>query len=312
MAYEVMLETLKAVPEMRFPAQVDNTLRSSWVKCQTQARWAHFQRLSSPYPNVHRHAGGAFAAGLEHTRVAFYGEGADADYAVAAGVKALTEYYGDFVAPEKGTGANKTYDRMVEALESYFREYPLGRDTLIPLMLPSGPAVEFTFAIALPFLNPDSGDPILYSGRFDMLAGRSGSLWVTDEKTTVALGPQWAQQWDLDSQMTGYCWAARHYGFDVAGAIIRGIGILKTEIKHIEVPVFRPTWQIDRWKEELYADIQAMINAYRNGEFRMALSYACADFGGCAYRNLCLSQDPDRWIVGNFAERNWDPLSKGE
>jgi hypothetical protein len=52
-----------------------------------------------------------------------------------------------------------------------------------------------------------------------------------------------------------------------------------------------------------------MIACYRENEFDYALDEACASYGGCAFRRLCLSQNPENWIEGYFTERNWNPLA---
>jgi hypothetical protein len=172
------------------------------------------------------------------------------------------------------------------------------------------PAVEFSFSIPLPINNPDTGEPLLFVGRFDMLGEFQKSLFVVDEKTTTALGQTWAQQWDLKSQFTGYCAAAREYGYPVAGAIIRGVGLLKHETTFAQVPQYRADWQIDRWYAQLLRDVQRMVDSYIAGQYDSALSEACAAYGGCAFRRLCLSQHPEQWIDGYFVEKVWDPLAK--
>jgi hypothetical protein len=44
----------------------------------------------------------------------------------------------------------------------------------------------------------------------------------------------------------------------------------------------------------------------------MALDKAiCGQYGGCAYRKLCMSQNPDQWIEIDFSPRNWNPCAKG-
>src|SRR3990172_5087025 len=98
--------------------------------------------------------------------------------------------------------------------------------------------IEFSFAAAIPEVkHPETGDPILFCGRFDQLAEYNKMLFVEDEKTTTSLGEQWRNNWDLDSQFTGYVWGAKQFGLPVVGAIVRGIGLLKTKTTHQEVIV---------------------------------------------------------------------------
>jgi hypothetical protein len=299
---------------MPFPTVIDNTIREAFFTCPTKARYSFIDNLASPTPSVHLHAGGAFAAGLERARRAFYAEGKPEADAEKEGIETLIRVYGDFEAPDYGSGSNKTVFRMMEALASYFAQYPMSQDRIKPFFAPNGePAVEFTFTFEIPGIaHPETGDPLLYAGRFDMLGVRDDVLFVVDEKTTTSLGAQWTQQWDLNSQFTGYCAAAREYGYPVAGAIIRGIGILKTEIKHQQAVIYRPQWMIDRWFTQLRRDVLRMIEAYENDTWDFALGSACSAYGGCGFKQLCLSNEPERWIEGNFARRDWNPLARGD
>lgn len=293
-----------------FPAFIDNTMRASFVSCPKKFWWSFIHNLTPSRANTHLIAGGAFAKGLEIARKAFYVSGTSEEAATALGLEALLHAYGAHEPMTTGTEANKTAVRMAEAFLSYLSRYPLETDTLRPAVFPSGPAIEFTFMLPLPSVrHPESGDPLLYCGRFDMLARRGEDYWVEDEKTTTSLGSQWMKTWELDSQMTGYCWASREYGVPVLGAIIRGIGILKTEINHVEVPVYRPEWIIKRWLEQVERDANRMIESWRTDTWDMALGHACSNYGGCPFAELCLSPTPDRWIEGRFEPRNWDPLA---
>lgn len=295
---------------MPFPSEIDNTIREAFFTCPRKAHYGYVRNLHPDGPNVHLHAGGAFASALDKGRKAYYSGTLSRLDAEAEALEELIRFYGDFQAPDAGSGANKDLSGMVRALISYFDEYPFDTDQITPMITATGtPAVEFTFAIPIPeCLNPDTGEPILYAGRFDMLGVREGILFVVDEKTTTSLGASWAKNWDLNSQFTGYCFAAQEYGYPVSGAIIRGIGILKTQISHAQVIVYRPDWIIKRWREQLIRDINRMIEAYRTNTWDFALGAACSAYSGCPYTRLCLSNDPERWIPGYYSERIWQPL----
>lgn len=63
---------------------------------------------------------------------------------------AATDYWsddGDSLVPERGPPSNKTYDALIDAIDSYFQKWPLDIDKLQPYRLPDGsPFVEKTFA----------------------------------------------------------------------------------------------------------------------------------------------------------------------
>lgn len=314
------------IPLLRsFPEVIDNTCRSAFRKCETYWQYQSINRIKPAYPSVHLHAGAAFAKGIEMTRRSFYGEQLNAEDSLAVGVEALIKAYGDF---ETHDDSPKSCERMVRGLIAYFDHWKLEEDYIKPFDNGNELGIEFSFAIPIedidgrPILHPDTGNPLLYSGRFDMLAevdsealpgAPRGTLFVEDEKTTTQLGDSWRKQWNLDSQFTGYCWAARNYGLPVAGAIIRGISFLKNGNGFAEATIFRPDWQIKRWHAELVRDVKRMIELYRAGKDSVSMAIdkgICGNYGGCSFSMLCESPNPDAWIPIHFAENTWNPLHK--
>lgn len=291
---------------MGFPAFFDNTLRGTFVACPLKFKRSFVDNLAPAEPSIHLHAGGCFAAALDAARKSYYSGLADEQEALQIGLAELIKTWGDFPKDHP----QKSLDRMIVAFDDYFREYRLPFDTIKPLMIDGKPSTEFSFALPLPINNPDTGEPIIYTGRFDMLGVFNETLFVVDEKTSSQLGQSWAQQWDLKSQFTGYCAAAKSFGYPVAGAIVRGIGLLKRETTFAQVIEYRPDWQIDRWYEQLLRDIKRAIRCYEENVWDVALDEACATYGGCAFRRMCLSPEPERWIDGYYVERNWNPLTK--
>jgi hypothetical protein len=295
-----------------FPSLLDNSAISSFKKCPLDWYYGSIRSIARKGGNIHLHFGGAYAAGLEAGRKAFYDEGASEDDALAIALDTATKFWGDFEVPEEFTGA-KNYERLIGALCEYFNQYPLSTDIVKPFKLASGKsAVEFTFAIPLGIENPDTGEPLLYGGRFDMLAERDSVLFVEDDKTAGQLGNHWMRNWLLDSQFTGYCWAARDFGYPVAGAIIRGLSILKSGYGHAQAIVYRPDWQIERWLQSTRHTVRMMIEYHRQGFYPPVLDkHSCNSYGGCGFHMLCEGPNPEGWIAVNYEPRVWNPLAKG-
>ena len=177
-------------------------------------------------------------------------------------------------------------------------------------MIDGKPAVEFTFAIPIPgVFHPETGEPILYTGRFDMLAEYQNALFVDDEKTSSYLGDSWIASWDLNSQMTGYCWASRSYGFNVQGAIVRGIGILKSETKFLLSLQRRSEWMIERWQNQLRKDLLRAIDMWKRDDWDMALDDACSSYNGCQFKEACLAKNEQKILDNEYEIRHWDPLA---
>jgi hypothetical protein len=294
-----------------FPSLIDNTARATFVACPEKFRLAFVKNLTPSTPSVHLHAGGCFAAALDATRQAYFTLGLPELDALAVGASELIRRWGP-VTDFQDT--DKSLSRMLWAFDDYFREYPLPRDPIKPYRFCDKATTEFSFAIPMELEHPDTGEPLIFAGRADMIGEFQGSLWVVDEKTTSNLGPSWGQQWELKSQFTGYCAAARSFQIPVVGAIIRGIGLLKNSTTFQQIILYRPEWQIDRWWRQLHRDMERAINLYKtlgpNSPWDQALDEACAAYGGCMFRRLCLSLEPENWIQGYFVERIWNPLEK--
>ena len=293
-----------------FPHALDSTTLSTFRACPQKFFRQYIEHWKAKETSVHLVAGGAFASGIEAARNSFYVEGESANSAEGAGLQALIQHYGNFECP---SDSPKSLDRMCGALEFYFAQYPLGNDGAEPITLASGRrGIEFSFAEPLAIKHPVTGDPILYTGRSDMIAHRAGGVWVYDEKTTSSLGLTWSRQWEMRSQFTGYCWAAARQGLKPTGAIVRGVSILKTKYDTLEVPTYRTEYEIARWETQVLHDIQAMIRMWEAGYWDYNLDGACTDYGGCQFTRVCKSSDPETWLPMYFAKKIWDPLLKRE
>lgn len=309
-------------------------MRGSWKACPRKFFWNYIFEVVPDGENVHLHAGGAFAKGLEMSRLAFYGANEPYEEAIVSGAEHLLKAWGSF---DPGEGHNKTVDRVLGAYEYYHSIFHMPSDHIQPYKTPRGPAVEFNFVLPIPgTAHPRTGQPLLYAGRFDMLGNMSGreTLFVVDEKTTSQLGPTWGNQWLIRAQFTGYVWGARQFGHPVAGAIVRGISILKEKYGHAESIIHRQDWQLDAWLENLRRDCEQMIAQWREMElkgidqahiliddksnivdartpdftpFTQSLDQACAAYGGCPYLRLCDTPDPAAFIPVYYKLHQWDP-----
>jgi hypothetical protein len=293
-----------------FPEVIDNSMLSDFRSCGGKFMRTYMEHWKPSAPNVHLHAGGAFAHGLEVARRTYFAKEANAEEAVATGLRALLTAYGDFQCPDDSA---KSALRMGQALEYYFDCWPLGVDTAEPLLLPSGNrAIEFSFLEPLDYPHPETGNPLIYSGRADMLCSFSNGTWVEDDKTTGALGASWSGQWDLRSQFTGYAWAAKQAGFPVDGVLVRGVAIQKTQFKHEQYLTFRASWEIDRWLKQVHRDLDRMVASWKSGEWDWNLADACSNYGGCPFKQVCKSQHAGEWLDMYFTRKKWDPITRKE
>ncbi len=295
-----------------FPSIIDATMLSAFRECPQKFLMAYMQHWKPKGESVHLHAGGAFARGLEVARRGYFEENMPGELAVARGANALMEAYGDFEAPEFGSGSVKTIERMVGALEFYFAEWPLDNG-IEPIVMPSGRrAIEFSFAEPLPFNNPETGEPVIYCGRTDMICRFAEGTYLEDDKTSTSLGEAWAKKWELRSQFTGYAWAAARASIPVNGVLVRGVSILKTKYGRAEAVTNRSQWEIDRWLEQVIRDLRRIEACWQEGYWDYNLADACDSYGGCQFVPICKSPTPNDWLPMNFERRQWDPLERTE
>lgn len=304
-----------------FPALVDNSMRKDLVKCQKSAYYKHELGFrSNKQTRVDLHAGGSFAKGMEEMRRVFYVERKREDEALFAGIKKLYEFYGNFPTP---TDSNKSADRMAGAMTYYVQQRPLGEEDLEPINLGGGKVgLEIGFSFATNVGHPDTGEAILYGGRMDMLglSKKDGKVWIVDEKTGKSLGDKWANQWQMDSSLTGYYMGARKLlddhglkNLQIGGAYINGIAIKKYDYEHVRVAAYRSDWEIDRWWQQMNRDLARWVEAHRLNDYDYALDHACAYYNNpCEFEVLCKSRNPERVMDGNFRVERWNPLAEVE
>ena len=308
-----------------FPNVIDSSMLSAFRACPYKCYLNYIEHWHAKNQSVHLVAGGAFAKGIEVARKKFYEEGVSFEESEAHGIKALIEDYGDFECPSDSA---KSLERMCGALEFYLSHYPLGADGAPPITMPDGHrGIEFSFAEVLDVNNPETGEPLIFSGRADMIADFAGATFNFDEKTTTQLGGKWALQWDLRSQFTSYCWAGRRVGIPMQGTIIRGISILKNKYDTAQAITYRSGWELDRWEETLYRDLARFVQYWEEMQYDRNLDgscsrsgnpwdrntdTACNDYGGCQFRETCKAKNPYGILQADFARRVWDPLQHKE
>lgn len=318
-----------------FPHAVDNTILSAFRSCPQKAFRTYVEHWKPQGESVHLVAGGAYAKGLEVARKAFFegeynvptvgqdenfkrtvtwtvsqSEPGQKDMAEAAGLMALVAAYGDFECPPDSA---KSLERTCGALEFYFEQYPLGACGKDPIHLANGKrGIEFSFANPLDIRHPVTGDPILYTGRADMIADFAGGVYIEDDKTTSSLGASWPKQWEMTGQFTGYIWSAIQAGLKPAGVIVRGVSILKTKYDTMEVLTDRSSYEVNRWHDQTHRDLERMIKCWEEAHWDYNLANACSEYGGCGLQRVCKSSDPETWLPMYYEKKVWDPLARKE
>jgi hypothetical protein len=294
-----------------FPRVIDSSMMASYKSCPQLFDKVYLQDWRSKEgANVHLVAGGAFAHGAEAARRAFYEDHKSAEVAQAIGLAKLLEFYGDFECPPESA---KSAERTAGALEFYFASYPLNQEAGYPILLPGEKrAIEVNFAHPLPIDHPETGEPLIYCGRGDMICQYAGGIYIEDDKTTSSLGATWTRQWDLRGQFLGYTWGFRELGFRISGVLIRGVSILKTKYDTQEAIVNFSEFEVNRWYQELLEWLEEMKACWTKGRWRYNLDHSCTEYGGCGFRTVCKAEDETPWLNQFFEKRRWDPVLRKE
>lgn len=317
-----------SIEECRFPTIIDNSMVDDFRKCEQRWFYKHCRKLALLDDNVHLISGGAYAKGLEVTRRKYFDEGYPMRDALRLGIRAAIVYYGAFEPHGRHTAKNIW--RVIGAMEHHFNRWPI-ESGAIPYM-PNGAtrhAIEFSFAEPIADVeNPDTGDAIVYAGKCDYIGEDKEAQLIgpVDDKTTTQLGDYWLSKWDLSNQMWGYIWASRRAGYPSVCAFIRGVSILKTKFGDANARCYARPDQLIVWERNLKETVKRMILAYQrwkdlgltsatdpafileHNPLQLALGGACTDFGGCGFKVLCESTNPETWIPVNFTVNKWNPL----
>lgn len=299
------------IADYTLPPYIDSTMIASFRSCHQKFYDQFIRNLAPIGSNIHLTAGGAFASGLQAARLYQFARSdiQRVDDLMNAAIGPLLRSWGDL---EVDSEHPKNIHNVIYALELYLTEFHPGTDHIQPLRnADTSPTVEFTFAVPLPNLHPITKEPFIYVGRFDLL-GRyrdSNLIVVVDEKTTGSLSSSWTRQWDMRGQFIGYVWACQQLGYTACrDAVVRGIGLYKTETKFLPVPVRYPQHLIDRWYTQLLKTIDDISFCFERNEWNYDFADACSSYGGCPFVDLCKHQTPDPWL-SNFQKRTWTPIA---
>lgn len=301
-----------AILEPKFPYFIDSTILSGIKSCPFQTALSYLCNLRPRGTGYHLFVGGLIAGALEVSRKAFYGDRASAHEAVLAGQRYIFANWGDTLTPPNLE--HKSFERVVDAFALYFSQFPLGEEPLTPMMLSNGkPAIEYTFAIPLEELtHPDSGDPLVYVGRFDQIAEYRNSRLIHDDKTASQLGATWSEKWHLRGQFLGYKWACDQGGLPTNGYAVRGICFYKhyTQITPLITGFFTQS-MIDNWYQSMLITVRQFIEQYRTGFYIRAFNDTCTAYSGCQFAPVCKSADPSAWLE-QYEHHVWDPLANSD
>jgi PD-(D/E)XK nuclease superfamily len=311
------------------PQHIDATMVSCFRACPRKFYHEFILGLRPPGLSIDLHAGGAFAHALEVVRKEVFINARPLSEALVRANAAFEIYWGDFQIPEHKT-TTKRPDRVWAAVEEYFRQYAPHTDHIQPYFVNGKPTFEFTFAIPLGPTTDDeaielvkltgetqhlwpthpvTGDPFLYTGRFDMMGEYLGNPVICDDKTSgTGHYSGWSEKWDLRSQFIGYTWATQQLGIPCDTTVVRGVGILMKSIALAEAIKPYSDDLRAKWLEQLRRDLWRICDMWQSGYWDYNFAETCTSYGNCVYSMACQSHDPEPWLK-NFDVRRWNPVA---
>ena len=311
---------------------VDNTILRCAASCSlhTVLRHVLHQRNSE--------TGAALRAGTAaHEALAAYftslAKRQPPDTSVALGLAAFAEHYEQWanenVLNEDRLAFSNLHPIMSEWMETR-------HSTALPFFCADPNEVEVGFAYPL-----DESGKYVFFWRIDLIghSRHDGKWYIVDHKTTGRIDQFWAGSFRLDTQVTGYLWAALQHNPDVQGVYINGLEFRKLNSsdtkcrvhgmsyadcrlapEHLKFevagPIHRTVEQMERWrvnalalaqKYEHYALNFANFDLLQYAEMEGPFTNACRF---CDFQEFCsLGQHPEQLPALGFVYDEWMPYN---
>lgn len=255
-------------------------------------------------------------------------EGYDSSHCCAQGMAVLEQEYKEWAEREVPSDDRLSWQNVSEIVDEWM-ESRWGR---LPFQFKDPNDVEVGFSYPL----DDDGEYVFY-GRMDGKAFHlmDDSWVIAEHKFTGNINSFWVRQWKMDSQVTGYLWAARQHYHDVSGMLINAIELSKLPRsdrtcrthamkyedcyrQHLKAqligPITRTEEQFDEWKRtalmlarkykeltHLYTDIRHIPYVRMTGTF----SGACRL---CDFYDFCSVGRPVDSIPTMLRHDPWRPF----
>lgn len=290
---------------------VDNSILATVAKCDTRAAVRHVLGLTTPDEHAELNAGKAV-----HTALAAWAFGVTEPSPLTLLEQEYREWADANVAADHRLAFGNVRNIVADWLETHpVAKFPVRvRHVEVPIQVMLTPDV--TFVGVLDALGEDD----------------EGRSWVVEHKTTGRITADWKSQWRLDSQVTGYVWAASAWlGKPVTGAYINGIQLSKLptsakkcpkhgvayyecaprHAEHEIVPVGRTPAVVDAWRAtamhlaERYRTLKQVVtnvDDVRQVAMQGAFNNSCR---WCPFQDFC---ETGRRQASMLVSSPWSPV----
>lgn len=171
-------------------------------------------------------------------------------------------------------------------LNNYFNTYLTDNFTVVNDDL--GPMTERMFSAEL---YQDKHCVIEYFGTVDVIlkSSFSNQVYVCDHKTTTSLGSDFINRVYPNFQYTGYVWLVRQNGLDASSYYVNGIQVAKTKQDLLRQPWTLNETDYAEFKNAIVNSVQHWLNSLRTQVFTQTAPNPCTQWGGCPYRDICIT-----------------------
>lgn len=303
---------------------VNNSSLSNFITCDCKGL-LHALRLTSEEESVKLAAGTA----AHEAFAVLFRTGVPAD-ARARFAEVYQTWATERVDPN-GPLAAYTYENTSYILDVWMERYVFDGLTLriagngnpVLIACPSLVEIEFSW--------PLSDDGIIFRGRMDAIVedAQTRKVYVLDHKTTGQVTAWWLEKFRLDSQLSGYVWAAQHHvQTTVIGAMINAVqfGKLPEDLErkcgthkvryaecltmHVRaeiMPVQRTAEAVEEWKRTAVREARSyrqLILAYgRVEDIPLTRTQGKFHMGGCTFcfaKDFCANDRPVERVGSMF------------
>lgn len=220
-------------------------------------------------------AGSEFASAMEVTRKAYFQQNVSEEEAIELGVANLLNEFGAIyeAAPFKDT--LKTPEKMAEVFRRMFVENPMEHSSIVPFEMQDGTlSVEQVFEVELPFVHPETFQPLKLVGVLDLLGMRDNIIFGVDEKTCKSVLEKADEQLLMlksSSQFVCYTCLANKNSEKFGGLNVTHFKVHKCKVKKSyasgENTVEGYEFIIDAWFQETWWNnmlyqVEDMLNKY--------------------------------------------------
>lgn len=314
--------------------RVDNSMLQSWFDCSTKCWLRYLQGRTA--------AGEVAALELGHAAHA-----ARADYfkgcTAADAMKTFDHLYQPWASQHVAADDKRGWQNAHDIFQEYLRAHPWTKSSDgvyrgLPYQHDDPAYVEIAFELPL-----DEAEGLWFVGRFDGLPRYQKGRVVDEFKSTGSINSGWKAQWKMNSQPTGYLWAARQLVQEpVAGVFVQGLEFSmlpsdpnkkcnKHNLKYAECRLMHAKWEMTELLERsegfiagwfadtvdaarkmrtLLKDAPTLESANLISQEGMFNGACFKYFTECEFAGACTTGRQAHLIEANYPYNPWSPFKE--